>query len=49
VATVVECRKCRMCGTKYRTKIKKGQDTRTCPVCQGKGVEKSIPAPVGGS
>lgn len=28
----VENRKC-SCGEKYRTKVKKGKDTRVCPGC----------------
>jgi len=33
MATTVENRKCPKCGTKYRTKVKKGGDTRRCPAC----------------
>lgn len=33
MAAVVERRKCRKCGTKYKTKVHKGKDTRGCPKC----------------
>lgn len=33
MATKVESRTCAKCGTKYRTKVKKGKDTRACPHC----------------
>lgn len=35
MASAVESRECPKCGTKYRTKLKKGgkQDARPCPKC----------------
>ena len=41
--TVVENRRCKLCGTKYRTKVKKGKDTMKCPTCKGEGIEKQLP------
>lgn len=34
MATTVEDRKCKNCGTLYRTKVKKGKDTKQCPGCE---------------
>ncbi len=34
MATVVKNRRCSACGAKYRTKVKKGKDTKTCPGCR---------------
>jgi len=39
MATTVESRECKNCGTLYRTKVKKGRDTKQCPGCED-------PAPV---
>lgn len=30
---MVKSRKCEKCGEKYRTKVKRGKDTRACPKC----------------
>lgn len=39
--TQVEARKCPKCKTKYRTKVKKGKDTKKCPGCRQEPDEAS--------
>jgi len=34
MAAVIQTRVCSSCKTSYRTKLKKGKDTRTCPECK---------------
>lgn len=42
MSAVVESRKCPTCKTKYKTKMKKGKDTRGCPTCQNADVAQSV-------
>ena len=36
MAAAVESRQCPKCKTKYRTKLKKGKDAKSCPTCTPK-------------